>query len=83
MSTLNIVVTPDANPQSIDWTKATDLDLQDQDGDSLAISMEKFDERGRRQREAFQRAREEKAQKRREKEEAERKRKEAEEVECK
>ena len=84
MSTLNTAVAPDADPESIDWPNVTEDVLEDKAGDSLAICLAKYDERGRRTRtrelEAFMRACEEVAWKRREEEEAARKRKEAEEA---
>ena len=87
MSTLDTAVAPDADAESIDWPNVAENDLQDKAGDSLAIFLAKYDERGRRTRtcelEAFMREREEVARKQREEEEAARKRKEAEEAERK
>ena len=67
MSTLDTAVAPDADAESIDWPNIAENDLQDKAGDSLAIFLAKYDERGRRTRtcelEAFMREREEVARK--------------------
>ena len=83
VSVLSTIITPDADPTSIVWAKVSDTDLEKLAEDGLAISMAKYDERKRREREAFLHSCEEKERKRLEAEEAERKRKEAEEAERK